>query len=377
MSLKEGCLIIMEYRDEHEKKHEVIFGIVGSGWRSEFFLRIAKELPDRFKVCGLVTRSEETGAKLERTFGIKTYRSIDELLKFSKPSFVVVSVPGNVTPEIIKELAGKGVPVLSETPPAPDLNALIELNKLTENGAKIQVAEQYHLQPMHAARTAIINSGKLGEISHAQVSFSHGYHGMSLMRRLLGIGFENARITAVKLKASFVAGPGRNGLSDKEIMLEGKQEIAIFDFGDKSGVYDFTPDQHRSFVRANRILVRGNRGEISNNEVRYLKEYHTPIEYKLIEKNTGLNGNFEDYYIKGVLGGDEWVYINPYIPGKLSEDEIAIATCLEKMDNYVNGGPGFYSLAEASQDHYLGLMIKRALDTNTTVSTESQPWAHL
>jgi hypothetical protein len=365
--------------NEHENKSakdKVIYGIVGSGWRAEFFLRVAMELPDRFQVCGLVTRSVETGKKLESTYGIKTYRTIDDLLKFSSPSFLVISVPGNVTPSIIKELTERGIPVLSETPPATDLNSLIELNKLTGKGAKIQVAEQYHLQPMHAARLAIINSGKLGEVSHAQVSFSHGYHGISLIRRFLGIGFENAKINAVKVKSSFVAGPGRNGLSDKEVMVEGNQEIAVLDFGDKSAVYDFAPDQHRSFVRSNRILIRGNRGEINNKEVRYLKDFRTPIEYELVGKNTGLNGNIEGYFIKGVLAGDEWAYINPYAPGKLSEDEIAVAACLEKMDVYVKGGPEFYSLAEASQDHYLGMMIKKALDTETTLITETQPWAY-
>ena len=28
------------------------FGIVGSGWRSEFFLRLARLLPERFRVTG-------------------------------------------------------------------------------------------------------------------------------------------------------------------------------------------------------------------------------------------------------------------------------------------------------------------------------------
>ncbi|MDP4089530.1 MAG: Gfo/Idh/MocA family oxidoreductase [Bacillota bacterium] len=356
---------------------KVVYGIVGSGWRTEFFLRVAKELPDKFEVCGLVTRSEETGNKLENTFGIRTFRTIEDMLKFTNPGFVVVSVPGNVTPAIIKELAEKGVPVLSETPPAPDLEGLIELNKLTGKGARIQVAEQYHLQPMHSARIAIANSGKLGEINHVQVSFSHGYHGMSIMRRLLGIGFQNAKINALRLKSEFIAGPGRNGLGDREVIIEGQQEIAILDFGDKSAVYDFAPDQHRSFVRGNRILVRGNRGEINNKEVRYLKDFRTPIEYELIEKNTGLHGNIEGYFVKGVLAGEEWVYINPYIPGKLSEDEIAVASCLEKMDAYVKGCSEFYSLAEASQDHYLGLMIRKALDTGAAVITETQPWAYL
>jgi len=352
----------------------IIFAIVGSGWRSEFFLRIARELPDRFSVCGLVTRSQEKGLLFEKTWGIKTFRNIEDLLKFTTPSFVVVSVPGTIAPTITKELASRGISILAETPPAPDLPGLIELNKLTKLGAKIQIAEQYHLQPMHAARIAIVNSGILGEISHVQVSFSQEYHAMSIARKLLGIKFENAEINAFKFISPFVTGAGRNGLSKEETILDSVHQIALIDFGKKSTLYDFAKDQHRSFARSNRVLVRGVRGEINNKEVRYLKDFRTPIEYELKEKNTGLDGNMEDYYIKGIIGGEQWVYVNPFIPGKLSEDEIAIATCLEKMEAYVKGGPSFYSLAEASQDHYLGMMINKSILTKEKIITETQPW---
>lgn len=286
---------------------------------------------------------------------------------------MVVSVPGNIAPSIITELASKGIPILSETPPAPDLPGLIQLNKLTP-GAKIQVAEQYHLQPMHAARIAIVDSGKLGKISHVQVSFSQGYHAISIIRKLLNIKFQNAEINAFKVTSPFIAGPGRNGLSKQETQLDSLQKIALLDFGGKSAIFDFAQDQHRSFIRSNRILIRGNRGEISNKEVRYLLDFRSPIEYELIEKTAGLDGNIEGYFIKGIIAGEQWVYVNPFIPGKLSEDEIAIASCLVKMEAYVKGGLSFYSLAEASQDHYLGIMINKSILTMETVITETQPW---
>ena len=57
----------------------------------------------------------------------------------------------------------------------------------------MQVAEQYAFQPLHAARLAFIRAGKLGEISQVQVSVAHGYHGISLIRKFLGIGYENVK----------------------------------------------------------------------------------------------------------------------------------------------------------------------------------------
>jgi predicted dehydrogenase len=356
-------------------QEEIVFGIVGSGWRTEFFLRIAKELPERFKVSGVVTRTEVTGKNIEKKFGISTYRTIDELLNATKIDFAVVSVPWEIAPIRTKELVERGIPVLSETPPAPDLDSLIEINKLTGLGAKIQVAEQFHLHPLHAARIAIANSGKLGEISQVQISVCHGYHGISLMRKLMGVNFENATITASKITTPLVDGPTREGGPGEEKLIESQQVIASFDFGGKYGIYDFTGDQYFSWIRSKRLLVRGSKGEITDRSVRYLKDFQTPIEYELKRVNMGEYGNLDGFGLKGILAGEEWIYKNAFTPGRMTDDEIAVASCLEKMYQYTKNGQDFYSLAEGSQDHYLSLMIDEAVRTGGKIKTESQPWA--
>ena len=42
----------------------VSFGIIGGGWWSEVYLRICKELPDRFQISGMVVRRAEAGAEV-------------------------------------------------------------------------------------------------------------------------------------------------------------------------------------------------------------------------------------------------------------------------------------------------------------------------
>jgi hypothetical protein len=353
----------------------VVFGIVGSGWRTEFFLRVARELPERFSASGVVTRTEATGLPIEKRFGVKTFRTTDDLLNAGKIDFAVVSVPWEIAPTRTRELVGKGVAVLSETPPAPDLPSLIELNKLTGLGAKIQVAEQFHLHPLHAARIAIANSGKLGEIHQVQVSVCHGYHGMSLMRRLLGIGYENATVTAVLVSTPLIDGPTREGGPHEEKLIDSKQVIAFLDFGGKYGIYDFTGDQYFSWVRAKRLLVRGSKGEITDMSVRYLKDFQTPVEFELKRQNNGEYGNLDGFGLKGILAGEEWIYRNTFAPGRMTDDEIAVATCMERMHRYVKEGVDFYSLAEASKDHYLSLMIDEVSRTGGKTRTETQPWA--
>ncbi|HLZ62170.1 MAG TPA: Gfo/Idh/MocA family oxidoreductase [Ktedonosporobacter sp.] len=351
------------------------FGIVGGGWRSLFFLRVAQALPDRFEVAGMMVRDEARGQEFEQAWGVKTYRTLDELLRVNDLRFVVVSVPRSVAPQILSTLAERALPALSETPPAPDLAGLLALHDLSKRGARIQVAEQYYLQPLHAARMAFVHSGKLGTVNQAQVSIAHGYHGVSLIRRFLGIGFEPARITAHRFTSPLIAGPDRSGPPTQERMVQSEQQIAYLDFGDKLGVFDFTGDQYRSWIRSPRLLVRGDHGEINATRARYLLDYQTPITLDFMRQDTGTNGNLEGYYHKGILAGNEWVYKNPFVPARLSDEEIAVASCLAGMDAYVDGGPDIYSLAEASQDHYLSLMIEQALSSSETVVAIVQPWA--
>lgn len=353
----------------------ISFGIIGGGWRAEFFLRIARSLPERFRVGAMMVRDEAKGRLLEEVWGVKTYRSVDGLLAVSDLQFVVVSVPRAVCPEMLRHLARRGMPALAETPPAPDLEGLIAVHELAERGVRIQVAEQYQFQPLHAARLSIARSGKLGRVSQAQVSAAHGYHGVSLLRLFLGVGFESATIRARRFVSPIVAGPGRAGPPAAESVTDSVQVIAQLDFDGRLGVYDFTGDQYFSWIRSPRLLVRGERGEINNLDVRYLKDYLTPVEFELKRVNAGEGGNLEGYYLKGILAGEEWVYRNPFVPGRLTDDEIAVATCLEKMAAYAAGGPGFYSLAEASQDHYLSLLIDQAAQSGEAVVATRQPWA--
>jgi predicted dehydrogenase len=350
------------------------FGILGVGWRAEFFLRIARACPDRFSVTGVVGRSPERARDVATRFGVPHLSSIEELVA-TRPLFVVTSVPWDVNVPALKQLAALGMPALSETPPARTVAEMNELCELVKRGAKIQVAEQYFLQPHHAARLAFIQSDKIGRVSQAQISVAHGYHGVSLIRKFLGIGFENAEITATVFDSPIVEGPGRAGLPTGENMVESRQTLAWLNFGDRLGVFDFTSRQYFAAIRAPRVLVRGERGEILNDTASYLQDFRTPIRLAFTRSVAGEQGNLEGQYLRGIQAGERWVYLNPVSPARLFDDEIAIADCLLKMANYVATGEDFYSLAEACQDRYLDLAIEEAVREKRPVRTETQNWA--
>ncbi len=353
------------------------FAIVGGGWRAEFYLRIARALPEKFYITGMVVRNPEKGHIIEQDWGVRTHRNINDLLEAASPQFVVVSLPWEVAPLKTRELLDRGIPVLSETPPAPDLEGLSELYRnIKDSGTKYQVAEQYHLQPLHAARIEIAKSGLLGDISQVQISVCHGYHAISLIRRLMGLNFENAVIKAEKYITPIIEGPGREGITDNKNIVNSEQVIATLRFGDKLALYDFTDEQYFSWIRSLRLLLRGERGEIKDKNIKYLEDYRTPVDMNLQRLNAGEDGNLEGYFLKGIMAGNNWVYRNPFIPGRLTDDEIAIASCLKKMSDYLAGGPEFYGIAEAAQDHYLALMLEKAAQTGDIVTTENQIWVN-
>jgi predicted dehydrogenase len=324
----------------------------------------------------MAVRDAAKGARLEAAFGVPTVRTLDDLLRPAGMEFVVVSAPWAVSPVLLRELAERGVPALAETPPAPDLPGLVALYDFAAGrGARIQVAEQYQFQPLHAARLTIARNGELGVVSQAQVSVAHGYHGISLLRGFLGVGFEEATIRARRFVTPIVQSPGRDGPPDAERIVDSEQLIAELDFGDRFGIFDFTGDQYFSYVRSPRLLVRGERGEIKDEEIRYLADHATGVQCSLRRVNAGEAGNLEGYHLKGYLMGERWIYCNPFAPGRLSDDEIAVATCLEKMAQHAAGGPSFYSLAQAAQDHYLSLLMNESARSGQAVRAERQPWA--
>ncbi len=353
------------------------FAIVGGGWRAEFYMRIARAMPQRFRVHTMLVRDELKGKDIEREWGIPTVRTMEALLaQADHYEFAVVSVGRGVAPELIRQLAEREIPVLAETPPASDVDALVALYGALPRQAKIQVAEQYLFQPLHAARIALVRSGKLGDISHVQMSAAHDYHGVSLIRKLLGVGFDKAVIRGEQFPSLIARGPSRQGDPQEDGMVETSQQLATLRFGDKLAVYDFTREQYFSWIRRSRILVRGSLGELVDEQASYLLDYATPVHLELRRVDKGHGGNLEGYYHKGILAGEQWLYRNPTAPARLSDEEIAIATSLLQMADYVSGRAGsFYSLSEAAQDHYLSLLMLEAIKTGETVVSARQPWA--
>ena len=332
--------------------------VVGSGWRAEHFFRITRALPDRFELAGVVVRREAEMARLAEK-GIKAVTELGRLDDF-EPDFVVVATPAEANAEFCEELVAYGHPILLETPPGVNDHELDRMLLLEQSGADIQVAEQYPFEPLLAARLAVISSGRLGDITSADVSVAHGYHGVALIRAALGVGIDEFEVSAHEHHSPITIGPDRAGPPTKDGVKRSLRTIATITFNDRVGIYDWSDDQYFSWIRSLRFVVRGTRGELDGHDVRYLLEDGTPVRQTLRRSDTGLEGNLEGPGHRGYLLGDEWVYRCPFPTARLTDDEIAIATVLQLMSDHTTNGSPLYSLDQAVHDTRISLAVSHA-----------------
>lgn len=86
------------------------FGLVGGGWRAEFYLRIAKALPERFAIAAMYVRNKDKAEELKRIWGVEVYTSQELFLAAGGYSFAVICLNREVSKESMIRLAAEGFP---------------------------------------------------------------------------------------------------------------------------------------------------------------------------------------------------------------------------------------------------------------------------
>jgi predicted dehydrogenase len=354
----------------------VTFGIVGGGWRAEFYARLAALLPERLTLVGAAVRRPQSAERVGREWGVPAYLSPGELIAKQRPEFVVSSVPWAVNPEVIATAVAAGVRVLAETPPAPDEAGLRELWARVGGREAVQVAEQYLLMPGHAARRQLVAEGMIGQVTSVQVSSTHGYHAVSMIRGLLGVGFGPVRVTASRFTAPLLDPLTRAGWTDEVTPKDAATTLATLAFGDGgSGLYDFTDNQWHNRLRQRRIVIRGSHGEIADDTVVRWTEPRTILRSTIVRSQLGQDLSLDGHDTEHLSFDGEVVYRNPFLGLRLMDEEIAIASMLTATAAWSRGeGPAPYPLAEACQDHLIALAIDRAASSGAPVVTGIEPW---
>ena len=331
------------------------YGIIGAGWRSEFYLRIAALLPDIFKVSGIYIRNKQKQSEFSKKYNVPIFDTLEELLE-TEFDFIVSCVNKSGICDTVRELASKNIPLLTETPIGTSNKEIDDFLADIKPDWRVQVAEQFHFQPRNQAIKAVIDSGILGEITQVQLSCCHDYHAASLIRFFLGTGDEMPETSSFTLPDTVTRYNSRGGLLKEPKTVTSDEKFVVLKFKDKTALYDFNYEQYFSDIRRSRILIRGTNGEILNDECTYLKN-GLPHSFSIQRNSFGANENLDGFTLVNITAEGKVLYENPFKYARLSDEEIAIATCLLDMKNYLQTGISFYSLKDVALDSRIFLSL--------------------
>ena len=328
---------------------------MGAGWRSEFYLRIAALMPNTFKVSGIYIRNKQKQEEFSKKYDVPIFDTLENLLE-TDYDFIVSCVNKAGICDTVRLLAGKNIPLLTETPIGASLKEIDDFLAEIKPEWRVQVAEQFHFQPRNAAIKSIIDSGILGEITQVQLSCCHDYHAASLIRFFLNTGDEMPKGFSFTQSDTVTRYNSRGGLLKEPQTVTSDEKFAFLKFKSKTAVYDFNYEQYFSDIRRSRILIRGTNGEILNDECTYLKN-GLPHSFTLKRNSYGANESLDGFTLVNITAEGRVLYENPFKGSRLSDEEIAIATCLLNMKKYLETGEEFYSLKEAALDSKIFLSL--------------------
>lgn len=335
--------------------------IVGSGWRVECYLRILSYLKDDFMVQAVVTRNPEK-TRMYREMGYTCVSEISETLSVRRPDFILLCINVNAQSDKLLDLLSLELPILVETPLGIDADQLQRISRHPLSRRYIQVAEQYAMRPLQKAHLALIEKGLIGTPQTAQVSLTNNYHAFSLLKAYLCspgklLSVQGCRFP-VRSRSGFLRYQdtvGRDIVTEDRII-----GVANFEHG-VVGIYDFEDNQHRSYTRFSHVSIRGDKGEISDERIKYISEAGVPAQDKLWRIQRGINENMEGNGLKGIQFQGKWVYENLFVDLPFSDDDIATAEILLAMARFCENGEAFYSIDEAIEDMTFTLLLEASI----------------
>lgn len=342
--------------------------IVGSGYRAEYFGRIAAAYPSLFRAMYLC-RSEEKAALMKARTGMEATTSRDACVSF-RPDFVVIAVDWAHVADVAEEWLD--YPVVTETPVGNTLEKLNRLWSLHRQGAKIVCCEQYHRYPILAAGLTAIQEGKIGEPSSLYISLCHDYHAASLIRKALRIsGGEAYTLRGERKQSPVVQTDSRTGaITDGSVSPAERTILHITFASGKTAIYDFASVEYRSFIRSRHLTVRGERGEWSDCVVYGLDEKSRPQRVFLLPEIAEKYERLDTQALRDLR--KTW---HPELFLDTAQDEFAITSILLDMEDYLHGGPSPYPLQDALDDARFLLAMEEAVRQPwKEVTVHGMPW---
>lgn len=141
-------------------------GLIGTGVAAQqLYLPAFRSLEKRIELVACTNRTRKKAVAYARAAGIpQVFDTADELIASPDVEAVLISLPIDAQPELVKQALAAGKPVISEKPMAPSVK---EGKKLVAATARASVpwlvAENFAFMPALARLARWLEQGKLGE----------------------------------------------------------------------------------------------------------------------------------------------------------------------------------------------------------------------
>jgi predicted dehydrogenase len=320
-------------------------------------------LRDTVELAGVWSRSAEHAGPLGQELGVPSYIDVQQLVRETQAQAAIVTVSGRANGAVGLRAVQAGLHVLLETPIAADLSeADAIIRTASNNGLKVEVAEQCFRWPMERIKTALIKAGLFGRVVSAYTDgLTFGYHAANLIRNYIGFDVPVVRVqgaTSSNMTASHYA--FYSGVCGPR---EERWEHGILHFADgRLGHIDWTTLGQDSALRWQRTThFFAEKGMAIGNHLTLLTDDGKSALPIPIERRTYAvpAGETLDAIIANVDPPVEWR--NQFVGHALSDDMIAVADCLMSLVQAVRTrGEPEYGAAQARHDQAIALAVRQS-----------------
>ena len=319
--------------------------LIGSGWRSNFYHRVAKELPNLLKISAVVTHTKERASDL-KAHGLNAYSSLADALK-EEHDYVIIATRSTFYSDMIESYE-RGERIIAET-------AFLPLNQYEREALrKIEgfTAEQYPYTPTYAS--LISASKQIGEIDQVMLSSLHNHHAISILRELITLDDIKAEeIEFLNFKSKVVKTGSRSGIELNNEEEEYERKIRLLRFNRALYIHDFSSNNYHNALLERKAEIRGSKGTLNMDYLLTTDEEGYVVKLPFTRHYDNLNKTSGSPVLSHISLGKDTIYKNPFYPALLNEDEIAIATIIRKIEKRDR----VKTISEGIDDAILGAML--------------------
>lgn len=161
--------------------------VVGTGGRSRAHLTTIPKLESIYQLVGVCDIDKDRATETAQRMSVSGYTDIETLIEMESPDVILITVGPDGHHVITAVAASRGVHVITETPISTTLPCADRMiDAAAQYDVKLEVAENVWRWPHERLKRKIVDTGLIGEITHAHLWYTSGsYHGINAIRTLV------------------------------------------------------------------------------------------------------------------------------------------------------------------------------------------------